>query len=112
LTELDIESHNAYENCDQIADEAGKDWIIIESFSWGVGETGAARGPGDITITKMVDKASPQLAECVDKGSNFRDVTFEFKRTDGKPGYMSYMLKNLKIVSRTLSPDGKTLPST
>jgi type VI secretion system secreted protein Hcp len=89
-------------------DQDHKDWIIIESFSWGVGKTGAARGHGDLTITKMVDSASPKLMEGLTKGSNFSDVTIEIKRTDGQPGYMSYMLKNIKIVSRTVSPDGRT----
>jgi type VI secretion system secreted protein Hcp len=89
-------------------DQDHKDWIIIESFSWGVGKTGAERGHGDLTITKMVDSASPKLMEGFSKGSNFSDVTIEIKRTDGQPGYMTYMLKNVKIVSRTVSPDGRT----
>jgi type VI secretion system secreted protein Hcp len=89
-------------------DQAHKDWIIIESFSFGIGKTSPTRGIGDITITKVVDKASPSLLEYANKGSNFSEATFDFKRVDGNPGFVSYTLKNVGIVSRTLSANGKT----
>jgi type VI secretion system secreted protein Hcp len=86
-----------------------KDWIIIESFSWGVARaSSAAAVPGDITITKAVDRSSPKLAECLTKGSNFPEVIISSQRTDGKPGYVIYTLKNVKIVSITAGPGGKT----
>jgi type VI secretion system secreted protein Hcp len=53
------------------ADTDHKEWILIESFSWGMTQTGATSGGGgggagkvsvhDISITKSVDKSSPLL---------------------------------------------------
>jgi type VI secretion system secreted protein Hcp len=83
-------------------------WIIIESFSWGVARTSSAAAPGDITITKAVDRASPKLAEYRAKGSGFPEVIVDTPRTDGKPGYITYTLKNVKIVSITPGGGGKT----
>jgi len=89
-------------------DKDHKDWIIIESFSWGVARTSSAAAAGDIIITKAVDRSSPKLAECRAKGSGFPEVIIDTPQTGGKPGYVTYTLKNVKIVSITPGPGGKT----
>src|SRR5262245_56642668 len=55
------------------ADSNHKDWIEIQSYSWGTSSArpGAAPpSPGTLTISKTLDKASPQLAQrCTAKQS-------------------------------------------
>jgi type VI secretion system secreted protein Hcp len=89
-------------------DDKHKDWIELDSFSWGVARTSSAAASGDITITKAVDRSSPKLAECRAKGSGFPEVIIDTPQTGGKPGYVTYTLKNVKIVSITPGPGGKT----
>ena len=96
-------------------DDKHKDWIMIESFSWGVARTSSVPGGAggrvavnDMTITKEIDRASPKLAESCVKGSNFSEVTLETKRVGGEPGYEIYVMKNVRIVSITPGPGGKT----
>jgi type VI secretion system secreted protein Hcp len=98
----------------EATDKDHKDWIMIESFSWGVARTssvpggaGARVAMNDLTITKEVDRSSPILAEHCAKGSNFSEVTLETKRVGGEPGYEIYVMKNVKIVSITPVPGGK-----
>ncbi len=89
-------------------DQDHKKWIIIESWSWGVARTSSEAAAGDITITKAVDRSSPKLAECSAKGSSFPEVIIHTPQTGGKPGYVSYTLKNVKIVLITPGPGGRT----
>jgi type VI secretion system secreted protein Hcp len=96
-------------------DDKHKDWIEILSFSYGAAQTSSASGGAgtgaaihDLVITKNIDRASPKLAECLTKGNNFGDVTLETWRADGKPGYTTFIMKNVRIVSIKPNPDGKT----
>jgi type VI secretion system secreted protein Hcp len=106
----------------EASDQDHKEWIIIESFSWGAINPGAtssfsASGAAqfrDITITKRVDSASPSLFASVTQGRHFPDATFDIFKTGGtgggigKPVYVSIALKDVTIASRTVSPDGRT----
>lgn len=66
-----------------------KDWIVIESFSHGIGQsrqstTGAARrrgtvSPYDVTVIKPVDAASPKILEAATKGKVFPKVTIKYE---------------------------------
>jgi type VI secretion system secreted protein Hcp len=90
-------------------DDKHKDWIEVLSFSWGAAQTSSAAAThGDLIITKAVDRSSPKLAECLTKGSGFPEVIIDTPQTGGKPGYVTYTLKNVKIVSITPGPGGKT----
>jgi type VI secretion system secreted protein Hcp len=94
-------------------------WSDLLSFSWGTshsadaskaaGSGGAEKAvPGDITITKAVDRASPKLADFKAKGTTIPSMTVDTPRTDGKQGREITTLKNVKIISATVSADGKT----
>lgn len=87
-------------------DQDHKDWIIIESMIGVIGSraASAAAVPGDVTITKAIDRSSPQLAESMTKGISFAEVIIDTPRTDGKPGYFTYILKNVKIISKIAGP--------
>ena len=94
----------------EAADRDHKDWIVIESFSWGAlrsgttpiysGATGNGKGYGEIKITKAVDRSSPKLAEFLTNGRRSSEVILEFARPDGKPGHRTYLLKNIAIMSK------------
>ena len=69
------------------------DWIDIESFSWGTARNTAQNcSVHDITITKHIDKASPQLAQAALTGQTFPSVTVE---VNGE----RHMLQNVQIKS-------------
>ncbi len=89
-------------------DQDHEKWIIIESWSWGVARTSSEAAAGDITITKAVDRSSPKLAEAAAKGRGFPEVIIHTPQTGVKPGYVSYTLKNVKIVLITPGPGGRT----
>lgn len=65
-------------------DDRHKDWINIESFSWGASNTaghsaGGGGGAGkvvfqDIHFTKILDKASPKLMLAVASGQHIKEV--------------------------------------
>jgi type VI secretion system Hcp family effector len=101
-------------------DKSHKDWIIVESFSWGAprsgmkpigsGATGAVRGPGELKITKNVDSASPLLTQHATDGHSYGEVKIETWRPDGKPGYRVFVLENVRIVSRIIKRAGQPRP--
>jgi len=87
-------------------DKDHKDWISVESFSWGLphagaGATraGAAERPGlrSLTITKRWDKASPQLTAACSSGRHFSQVTLE-------EGLTTYVLHDVIISSFKAGP--------
>jgi type VI secretion system secreted protein Hcp len=100
-------------------DDGHEKWIDVLSFSWGMsrsaeaststGSGGAEKAvPGDITITKAIDRASPNLADFRTKGKIITSMIVDTVRKDGKPGREITTLKNVKIVSVTVGADGKT----
>lgn len=70
----------------EATDPRHKDWIQVISFSFGAtGAADTASEPkgGDVVALKNFDKATPKLLEAVGKGTHFREVQFEWTRTDG-----------------------------
>jgi type VI secretion system secreted protein Hcp len=97
-------------------DKDHKGWINILSFSQGIhqpggGATGTARRRGDvilddIAVAKLLDKASPKIAESVCLGKVFPKVEIELTAsyTDaGRVTYYRYELKNVLVTSYSVS---------
>jgi type VI secretion system secreted protein Hcp len=97
-------------------DREHRDWIDALSFSQGQYLSpsssvpgGAARGKvvfEEFTIKKMVDKASPKLAEALCKGTVFPNVDIHVARplSEGtQVTYYTYELKNVIVTSYQIS---------
>ncbi len=75
-------------------DEKHKDWIELQSFSWGVTNSNAAGSGGgagkatfqDMHFTMKVDKASPKLMLACATGQHIPSIKFTVTRTDGETG--------------------------
>jgi type VI secretion system secreted protein Hcp len=94
-------------------------WSDLLSFSWGTGHSSDASKtaggggaekvvPGNITITKAVDRTSPKLADLKRKGITITSVIVDTERKDGKPGREITTLKHVKIASLAVGAGGKT----
>lgn len=101
-------------------DKDHKGWSDLMSFSQPIhkpmgGATGATRRRGDVVledilVTKELDKASPKLGEAVCKGKVFPKVEIHVTAsyTDaGRQTYYAYELKNVQVVSYTISGSGQ-----
>jgi len=103
-----------------------KEEIEITSFSQGVAmATTPASTSGsrtserasfhDFTITKMVDKATPELAKGVAQGTHYGEIVISVNRADGAGGmveYLKYTLNDVIISSLQVSgADGGGLAS-
>jgi len=89
-------------------DHKHKDEIHIESFSWGMNQTGAhAAGGGggagkvsvhDISITKFVDKSSTTLMLFCANGKHIKDGLITVRKAGEKPlEYMKIKLQDILI---------------
>lgn len=93
----------------EAADEGHKEWIEIQSWSWGESNPGYVGVPTtekvnvqDISFTKRIDKSSPQLMLRCAMGQQITSGTLVF--TTRAPGaaddtYMKYELKDVLISS-------------
>ena len=87
-----------------------EDWIVIDSFSHGLGQpqgivTGATRRRAgvvikDLVITKKVDKATPKLMELCAKGQVVPELELDVVTNDGRLTY-KVSLKNVMVTSIT-----------
>jgi type VI secretion system secreted protein Hcp len=85
--------------------------VDVLAWSWGATQTGTmhvATGGGagkanvnDLTVTKWVDKASPNLAQAVISGKQFNKATLTCRKAGGeKPvEYLKFDLENVIISS-------------
>lgn len=91
-------------------DSAHKDEIDILAWSWGVSQSGTmhqARGGGggkanfqDISITKFMDRASPQLIEHCSTGKHIPDAKLTLRKAGGEPlEYLVIELKNVLVAA-------------
>jgi type VI secretion system secreted protein Hcp len=94
-----------------------KDEIEITSFSQGVsmattpastsGSRTAERASfHDVTVTKMVDKSTPELAKGVSQGTTYGEMVISIARADGAGGmvqYLKYTLNDVVISSLQVS---------
>jgi type VI protein secretion system component Hcp len=85
-------------------DAQHKEWIEIESFSWGTSNSGrVAAAPavpgtppssGTLMITKTLDKSTPMLAQRCSGKQNVPEVTVHLPSAGGM---MEYVLKDVMI---------------
>lgn len=103
----------------EAVDDRHEGWIDPEAYLWGqsmpedesksAGQTGIDRAiPGRLTVTKRVDRASPQLAEIKAKGKNVTAAVLDVPRKDGKAGRIITTMKMVKIVALVPSADGRS----
>ena len=94
----------------EATDEKHKDWIDVESFSWGMtnsGTTHVGGGAGagkvevhDFSFVKKIDKSSPVLFLHCANGKHIPDTTIDICRAGGdKQCYMKYELKDAIVSS-------------
>ena len=110
-----------YKGIDGDATQSGfTDWIKVESFQFGVGrgittQTGAAANReahepsvSEITVTKLLDKASGPLLQNVCTEKKGQDCKIAFVTT-GDPGekYLEYTLTNTLISGLSVSSSGE-----
>lgn len=89
-------------------DTEHKDWVDIQSWSWGEPGSRATRaptgsGPSTLTIVKRVDKASPKLSEACTSGRSLGRVVVE-ARTGGT--LTEYILDDTTVRSCTQGSSG------
>lgn len=91
-------------------------WIDILAWSWGgsnSGSTHVAGGSGsgkasfqDLSVTKYVDKATPDLLKSVAKGTHHADATLIVRKAGDKP--LEYLIMEMKDVLITSYQTGGT----
>jgi type VI secretion system secreted protein Hcp len=91
-------------------DHKHKDEIHIESFSWGLSQTGSfgAGGGGgagkvsvhDISVTKNLDKSSPELMLCCCNGKHIKEGLVTVRKAGEKPvEYLKIKLTDILVSS-------------
>lgn len=102
----------------QSKDKDHKDWINISTYGYGITmNIGAGAGQvrqagrasfGDIQITKLMDKASPSIAEAAASGQHFKTAEIESMSAAGgdkRSKLIKITLENVHIT--TLQHDGQ-----
>jgi type VI secretion system secreted protein Hcp len=89
-------------------DEKHKDKIEIDSFSWGVSNSGnMGRGSGggtgkadfqDLIFTKQTDKSSPLLVKAAASGDHIKKAVLIARKAGGKAGQVEYFKITLEDV--------------
>jgi type VI secretion system secreted protein Hcp len=91
-------------------DTQHKDWIEIESYSWGASNSGRVAAPaaapgtppstGTLSITKTLDKSSPMLAQrCTTGKQTVPEVTVHLPSPQRGQGLMEYVLKDVTVTA-------------
>lgn len=104
-------------------DEKHADWIEVKKFSTGLNQQASATASSvggasseradfhGLTITKLIDKASPKLALACAAGTHIDSITLEICRAgDQKVKYMEYKMSNCIIGSVTTSGGEEEFP--
>lgn len=89
-------------------DEKHKDKLEIDSFSWGVTNSGSmGRGGGggtgkaefqDVHFTKQTDKSSPLLMKAAASGEHIKKAVLTARKAGGKGGQVDYLKITLEDV--------------
>jgi type VI secretion system secreted protein Hcp len=96
----------------QGGDSAGQT-ISVLSFSWGVtGNPGAASTFHDLSIKKLIDKASPSLTLVCATGRHIQELTLILNRPGAPAGtpFMRYRLGDVLVTSDSHSGSGSDRP--
>jgi len=88
-------------------DDKHKDWIEIQSFNWEL--TQPATGPGggggtsakpsitEITVTKKIDVASPQLMRSCATGQHIKTAILSCRTSDTNQDFLKITFQNILI---------------
>ncbi len=104
-------------------DKSHKDEIEIDSYSWGVANTGSFGGgggggegkavPQDFSFTTKLNKATPLLMKACATGQHIKEATLTVRKAGGN-GFEFLKIKLSDILVSGLSPggaDGDDLPT-
>lgn len=100
-------------------DSAHEGEIAVNSWSWGMNQSGTmhiAKGGGrgkvdvgDVSLTKDVDKSTPNLMQHCCKGTQFEKATLTCRKASGDGGQLEYFkieLEDIIITSVQVSGSG------
>ena len=101
-------------------DNAHKDEIEVESWTWGLSKP-AVTGPGgagratfqDFSILKRVDKSSPRLAQAGVKGEHFPEAVLAARRAEGpnfSTDFLVIRLSDITISSYEEAGESQSAP--
>jgi type VI secretion system secreted protein Hcp len=106
----------------EATNEKHKDWIEVQSFSWGMSRTGTSPGGGTLLkiesmqIVKNVDKSTPKLFLGCCTGEHYPTAVMEFTRPIQQGGqtadqvYLKYELRDCMISGYSISGNMNALP--
>lgn len=92
-------------------DAKHKDEVVLESFSWGVANSGAGyagsagratgkSSPSDFSVVKKIDKSSPDLFAACASGKHTKVMTVTVRKAGGKPlEYLVYKFSDVMVSS-------------
>lgn len=91
-----------------------KEWIQIQSFSWGAANSGFSSGGGgagkvsisELVLSKRLDKSSPALFLWTARGDHLGTVTFQVVRPSPKGGDVFYEVKLDGVIITSISTAG------
>lgn len=93
------------------------DWIEVLAWSWGMSQsgtmhTGTGGGTGkvsvqDFSVTKFVDKATPNIMQKCCTGKHYPEVTFIARKAGDKPiDYVKLTMKEVIVTSANTGGSG------
>lgn len=100
-------------------DSQHEEEIDVVAWAWGLSQSGSmhiARGGGagkvnvqDMSFTKWVDKATPNLMQHCAMGTQFDKATLTCRRTSGDGGQIPYLVIVLEpVIISSISPGGSS----
>jgi type VI secretion system secreted protein Hcp len=105
----------------EATDSDHKDWIIIDSFSWGLSQTGSTTTGGgtgkvsmqDLSFTKKVDKSSPLLMLRCAKGERLPEglVSYTKQTERGPVVFLKLRFSDLLISGYKFHGNSDALPT-
>jgi type VI secretion system secreted protein Hcp len=98
-------------------DQTHKDEIDVLAWSWGMSQSGSFHVGGgggagkanfqDISITKYIDKATPDLMLYTSNGDHIRDATLTVRKAGGEPvEYLVIEMKKVLVTSVSTGGSG------
>ena len=106
----------------EASDKNHDKWIDVISVNWGATRSTTTRsgqrlmqprmGPGTVTITKRVDKASPALMQRNSSGKHMKKVIVDSNYGGARATYLKYELQNVRITSFKTGGSGAAMTET
>ena len=94
----------------EATDHEHEGWIEVLAWSWGESNSSrrrtapAGNGPGTVTLTRTVDRASPHLSEACNSGKMLGVVVVHTRASGG--GYNEYVMDDTRASSCSQSSAG------